>query len=1134
MATGLLGQLPDLGELEQVRGSVEHGLDGALQGVLRDPARLIGPLTDGLGSISSAFPDLVSLVGPLAGQSSQIGSALPSGLDQQVGAVAPLLSAAEHAVSSSALAPILDDLRAGKSMNEIARDALEVTFQQALGSLPGLTGSALPAGAPAAVNDLLAAAGSFGGGGADPEALASFLAEHVVGVPVEPLRGVLAVHDHLFGTLDTLLATASTSVEGAQGALVGSLDAAATRFEALNPTAAADWAALATALNDARVRDQALLDALRAIPGQVYARLDELDPSRYVERLRASLLPLGVPAASGSGHGAFTALEGLATSFIEPLDELAAALATTTPGAFSGQLRAGLDQLLSVFDVLADAVQNNPVLHFFDDFKQIVDRIAAAIQSVQTTIQEGIRAVLSVVDSVVGEFNQVRQRVESAIRTLQAAIDAIDVDALAHAVEGVLNAFNDTLAAIPLKDLKDKLDQALTTVDGLVRNLAETARAALHQVEGFVSALEGLSFDPIARPVIGAMDTIHDTVAALHPDLLPDPLKSSLHEAVAAFKAQFGGDPGQWFESQVTRVLGELFDRAAKAVADVVNGVRSKIHQFAEAIGKLDPAKLLEPVTTLFQEVTDALAGLNARTLLAPAQKLIDDGLAALAAISPDRLLRPLEDAFEREVMAPIARFKPSDLLAPLIQAFQPFEDLVGKLDFSEAIGGMGAAVTDFLGSARGQLSGAVDGSNLPGVGGAANQPRQILDLLNPASTVDDWATALNHLLGSYNPSAFLAPIRDALAPVDNVLTGASDELLVATFSRLKPLAAVTDLVSGAATTRAFGAALERVAAAIERNQPTAVVAALSGNYRRCQEAFGRIDAAALPPNLRPRYEAVRVALAALDPATTIAAMAGVFAPLPARLRQLARPIDLTDLATTFGGALSTLAGRLPGFLLGDLTPGNIRAGLAAFSPTALIARVDARFQAFLQAAQRFGPSIQAAVEGLLERLGDKLVEVSPAALFEKFDGLFKPIRDAIAAVSPRALAQTLDEAYATLVAKLATIHPKVLREAVQPLFDTVVRTLTDLKVKVLAAIGAAIDAALTKLRATLAALDPRAVIVGLGNLFAVIRQALDELNLEPLLNRLLAAVDKLRSDLTNTLHRCSTRFDAMLGALSV
>jgi len=1125
---GLLDKLPDLGELEQVRDLVQGGLDEAWQQV-RQPDSLLEPLTGALTSLRDQVPDVAGLLEPLADQRNQIAGTLPSGLDQQVEALAPLLDQVGQLVDTSVLGPFIQDLRAGRSINEIAQDRLQAVLeQQLLGQLPNITGAALPAGAQQSVDDLLSAAGNFGAGTPDPSALADFLGEQILGVPMGPLAEAAGVHDRFLGVIDGLLAASNGDLSNLEETLATSILTAAESLEALDPGQASDWQAALETLQEAEGSLDDLLGSLQALPGTIYQGLGQINLEGYKADLQGALQALpGVLSGSASGLGRSASLESLADTILQPLEEMTEILAQISPAQFTAALGASLDELLAMFDRMVAAAEDNPVFDFLDDLTGVVGTVADAIGNVRSAIDSAIQAVVQAVGQVLDAFQGIQAQVEAAFQALQQAIQAVDIDALVAAVEDILDQIDNLLAQIPLPDLKDTLDQALTTIEQLVTAVSEATEGALQQAEGLLSALAKIEFGPLVDPVIEAMAAIRDAVSAIEPGLLPDALRSQLGVIVDAFRSEFGSDPSQWFQDNVIDYLGHLFDEAVEAVRQLAEGLQAKLGEFAAALGQIDPAKLLEPVTQIYTRLNDAIAGLNSEKLLAPAHTLLDEALAQLQALSPEALFAPLEQAFEQEILEPVQSFKPSDLLQPLSDAFQPIDELLGNLDFADAFGELGQTMADFVGSTQGSLTDALDFSGLPGAGAVAGQVQPLLGLLKPTTSMDEWTQAMDGILNAYRPAAILEPIQEALAPVESALSGAADELLVSTFGHLKAVANVTRT---SAMGDLFADRMEQVAQALESHVPEALASGLDDRYTHLLAALEGIDPASVPEGLRPQYDAARAAIAGLEPSAALNGFGEALALLPFRVRQAAaRPVDLSDLEEEFGTALDQVAGLLPGFVFGELTADSIQQGLAAFSPTSLIGRIDQAFDAFRTTAERFAPAIQVAVEGFVENLGEKLAALSPAALLERFNQVFQPMRDLLQQLSPQAIGQALDEAHAQLVEQLAQIHPRVIRQTVQALFDEALSTLEELKQGLLEAVGTAIDQVLARLRETLKALDPQALIVGLGNFFELIQKALEGLTLAPLLDKLIEVFDRLRTDLVDVLQRTTAAFGQMM-----
>lgn len=1129
MANGLLQQLPSLDSLTRVRATIGAGLDTALGrldtlGDLAGAAAPLRPLAEALAAAGAA-PDPGALLEPLDGVREQLSAALPGDLDRAIDAVGPLLDALLQLVDGSDLAPILDELRAGRSINEIAQAALGQVVQRVVGQLPGLVGGALSSEGRSAIAELLQAAGSLAGT-AEPAAVADFLVERVLGAPLAPLAQLAELRSAQISVASGLPDRLEADLAPARQTLLLSLHAAADRLVALDPADPSAWAGVLDWLRQARGELAELRGAMQATPGAVEAALVALDPTRYRDELRGALQALAAATSGGKAAlGRNASLEQLVQGMIDPLDELTATIGALSPGAFSAQLRERLAALGALLDALGEQVRSNPVLDLFADLQDVVGVIADAIGGVRQAFEQGIAALLQAADQVRAPVDQVRAGLTDAFAALNQALGALDIDALVAGVEQALSELVALLGQLPLAELRVLLDQALTTVEGLVEQLSAVAEATLGQAEPIVSTLAQIDLEQPVAPIIAALQTLRETIAAVDLSMLPDSLRGELDALVSPFLTGLQGSLDE-IDAALRRGLAEL----TGGLSDLAATLQRQFERFVDAVGELDPGSLLAPLVEQFAQLEQRLAGLSGAQALAPLREQLADVRAGLEQANPERLLAPLAQAFEEQVLAPVQQLRPVDLLQPLAAALAPVEELLDRLDFAAALGELGAATGELVGEAQRSLLGAVEPGALPGLDGVGDSVQPLLNLLRPGATVGEWASGMNDLLGAYRPGAILQPVARALQPLDDWLSGASDAQLLAAFGTLQSRLQALDHLEPPA--ELFDAPLEQAAATLEASQPTALLASLAPPYARLRDALAAIERAQLPAALHSAYDEAVALVATLDPGPVFAPMAPVFAGLPGRLRALAAaPAELGALRAEFSGALSLASGAFPAFLRDPLTPDGLRAGLAAFSPGAQIRRLEERFDAFLAAAERFGPTIQASVEQFMETLGERVAKLSPAALFERFDELFAPIRSALQTIAPAAIVAALDGAYQELTASLAALNPRAIGATVQPLFDTVLAQLDALQSGLLAALTAAIDRVLSELRALLGQLNPTALIVGLGNFFGLIRDRLAALNLGQFLERLVAALTRLGEQLDAALTRVG---DAVTGLVEV
>ncbi|MFQ3662077.1 MAG: hypothetical protein SNJ69_06745 [Chloroflexaceae bacterium] len=1125
MANGLLQQLPSLDGLTRVRATIGEGFDTALGrlGTLGDLAGADAPLRPLVEALDTAgaIPDPGALLEPLDGVREQLSAALPTDLDDALDAVEPLLDALLQLVDGSDLAPILDELRAGRSINEIAQAALDQVVQRALGQLPGLVGGALGGDGRSAIAELLQAAGSLAGT-AEPATIADFLVERVLGAPLAPLAQLAELRSAQISVACGLPGQLDGGIVPVRQILLLTLNAAADRLAALDPADPSAWADALDWLREARRGLNELRGAMQAAPAAVEAALAALDPTRYRGELRGALQALAAATRGGAAAlGRNASLERLVQGMIDPLDELTATIGALSPGAFSAQLREQLAALGALLDALGEQVRSNPILDLFADLQDVVGVIADAIGGVRQALEQGIAALLQAADQVLALVDQVRTRLTGAFAALNQALGVLDIDALVAEVEQALGQLAALLEQLPLAELRTMLDQALTTIEGLVEQLSEVAETTLGQAEPIVSALEQIDLEQPVAPITAALQSLRDAIAAVDLSMLPDALRGELDAMVGPFLTGLQGSLDE-IDAALRRGLVEL----TGGLSDLAATLQRQLERFVDAVGELDPGSLLAPLVEQFQQLEQGLADLSGAQALAPLRERLAELRAGLEQANPERLLAPLARAFEEQVLAPVQQLRPADLLQPLAATLAPVEELLGRLDFSAALGGLGAATGELVGEAQRSLLGAVEPGELPGLNGVGDSVQPLLNLLRPGAMISEWASGMNDLLGAYRPGAILQPVARVLQPLDDWLSGASDAQLLAAFGRLQTQLQALDRLE--LPTELFGAPLEQAAATLEASQPVALVASLATPYGRLHAALAAIERAQVPAALHPAYDEVAALVATLDPGPVFAPMAPVFTGLPGRLRALAAaPAELGALRAEFSGALSLASGAFPAFLRDELTPDGLRAGLAAFSPGAQIRRLEERFDAFLAAAERFGPTIQASVEQFMETLGERVANLSPAALFERFDELFAPIRSALQTIAPAAIITALDETYQELMTRLADLNPRAIGAAVQTLFDAALAQLDALQTELLAALAAAIDRVLSQLRVLLGQLNPTALIVGLGNFSGLIRDRLAALNLGQLLARLVAALTRLGEQLDAALTRVG---DALTG----
>jgi hypothetical protein len=697
----------------------------------------------------------------------------------------------------------------------------------------------------------------------------------------------------------------------------------------------------------------------------------------------------------------------------------------------------------------------------------------------------------------------------SALDQLEAAFDAVEaaITAIGAAIEAGLQAVSSAITSVAgeFANVRQRLDDAFAALGEALQqinaeSLAEAVGGLLDQVNEALAAIKLDGLKTLLDQALGAVDGLVKQLSEAVENALQqlDTLGDSLKAIRFGPLAQPVLDAIDDIKDKLASLnFDELPDAAKALIAQAIDAFKG---QFDGDFKQFFDEEVVKPLNDGYDEATTSVQG-----AVETAQGKLTQFNELVGKLDPAQLLKPVTDIYKQltdaitdlngqGIMAParallddakeaLQEAAPQKLLAPLEQAFE--QHVLTPLNALKP-----SALLKPLADAFGRFIERLRGINLAGA--------------------IDWQAALAGALATFRPSNALAPLQTALDSVAARLSNATDALLMDVFGQLAPLTAAPGLVNGAALSQALAQHLQPVTEALELHQPATVAARLAPLHARAVAALGRVEPALLTPGLRRRYDAAQAALAALDPQPFLDDLRATFDALVGAVRGLPNALDFSDLTGEFGNILQGAAGRLPSFLSNELTPAAIRQALPSFSPARLFQQFDERFAALSATLQRFVPQ----------------------ALFERLQQLAERIRVALEGLSPQRVGERLDQVFAQMMAAITALHPRAITERLQSLFDDALAKLDDLTQRLVAHVTAALDAALGRIRDVVKALDPQAILAGLGNFFNVIKQALDKLNLTELLARLLKIFDGLKADLTSTLKRAAAKFGEMATAV--
>jgi hypothetical protein len=1121
VANGILASLPATDTIQQALGTAQGQFEQALSDLTDNPARFAEPLLQALGPVTAQLPtDASAWTGPVATLIDGVQGAIPVDIDDLIAPLTDGLNGIRPLIDGSPLGGMLADLQAGRSFTDIAGEQLQGLSGQALGQFSEQLGALLSGEQLAEARAFLDTLASLQGSPpSDPAQLVGLLSEQFLGVPADLLDGAAALSQQRFDSLANVQQVAGSAIDALETELANRLAAAAAHVQGMDATLEGSFQALVDLLNQANGALTALVNGLEAVPAAVSAGLNALDVNGWISGLESALRALPQIDASS--------LQQVADQLLEPLTYLNDLLATIDPAQLVTQLHGMLNAMLQAVDAVLSFLTDNPIFSFFDDLREKVQ-----VLDVQA-IHDGLDAILQRIKEVVDAFDTeaIKGLIEGALGAVETALEAIDLAGAIASCVDLLQQIAGFLDTIPLADVTGAIDGVLATVDGLISSLDAGSQTAAGEIGAVLGQLGNLSFYPQAEPAIEAIEAIAELVASFDLSILPSSMADALRAACREFKDSFGPSPGQHFQQNIVQAVDDAFSEIEDPLRQAMVAIGEKLDALAGEIEGYDPGQWLAPLADLVDRLVQAVGQFSGEELLRPVETARQELLAALGSFSPADLFAPLEQAYD-QVLGQLQGFTPGDLLQPLVDLYSTVDGMIQSLDLTAHLNGLGSSASDTFDGAHSQLMGAFDLSSLPGeLGDLTGQIQPLLDILTPGTTPEQAASNLQTFFQDMKPGKLFEPLQGVYDDLLGLLDAVSDDVLLEVYGQLKT-GLVTNLekVDPAALSRLLGAQFDALSTAVGTNAPQAVASGLQSGYQALSGAFQAIDAGAVPDALQPLYQQAQALVNSLNPATRLGPLQSAFQPLAAQVEAAGQAADLSRLGPAFGPIGARLEAIVPDFLSHDLTVESIREGMAGLSPAALAARVDEPFDQFYASVQALSPALQAEYESFLDALGEKLMMLNPFAIFDKFRQIYQAIVDQILAVDPQAVADALnDDIYGPLLAKFEVLHPRALRQEVQETFDRVKARIESLD---LGAAAAAIDDVLGTLQEKLNELKGVVDAEALQMLFAHVGDALRNLAIVDLFQKLVDALARLADDLDRTLSVAAAAFDEMIAAL--
>lgn len=645
--------------------------------------------------------------------------------------------------------------------------------------------------------------------------------------------------------------------------------------------------------------------------------------------------------------------------------------------------------------------------------------LATRIQSfdlsqVVAPLGDALGQVTQVFRSVGDVMAEVTATVQTALDRVRAAVQAVPIDSVISAIQGILSPISRALDLISslVAGIEDVIEtaagaakQALTTVEDavdhfkhdvdeffggartLVRDLdlKEKIDVVANAVKAAATAIASAELGPYFDTASQAISTTADVVGAVPFNLMPDSMAADVEAALKPIRDVDAGAVQARIEDilQIQDGKFQLRDEISagvsavqekyQALLDVVEAhnprqylvaLDRKLDALKTKISELVPSVALEPLQAAIDELKATVGGFDLRALLAPVDHAFHEILSALDGFSPAQLLaepeRRLREARERVVgLVQLRAWKPA-----LDRVSARAEQLVERIDPER----LEPQLTAALEEARGLLDRIPDTSALGGLGAVVAALVSGADLRIEAST---FPVVMGWIGGTGGTPALEQHAAATVSHLDQVRARVQGlELVQLNQSLSERVNALTAAVESLAASEAKTS----LSAAVARIDVTAMVGSLVPNRARLEASI--VTATERAQTLRHLgFSEVNV---------TVARLREAWAPL--------RTVTELISSVTARLGLPHIEEGLAPFLralLASVTPERL-VGLAMPIFRALRARVLGLIAAVLT-------PIQAAIDELLRSVD--ALDLAP--LRESLEGVYRAARHPIEALTP-------------------------------------------------------------------------------------------------------------------------------------
>lgn len=356
----------------------------------------------------------------------------------------------------------------------------------------------------------------------------------------------------------------------------------------------------------------------------------------------------------------------------------------------AGRLLAEINTQLSTLPLADFEATGNAITEWLEDltdgldFSAIQQPISDVADAVRTATDELDQALVRVTLQIQDMFEQADQvlagvdttaiisQAEDAFKTFgdeltQSVMDLFGpardgISTVVTKLESTVTEFDPAQLIIPVQEVLNKITGVLS--EGDVATLIERIRATLDDV---AAQIENLSFAPLTDKVVKAIEDIADELRAINTDDLSTTLQMALQAALAVLPeslspliAPLTDEFGELVESGPVLLLDKVKDQPARLMDNIRrfepgtllgDSLQEPFGQVVKQMEAFRPSALFDLVSDEFDLVKQRLIkDADPAVVLAPLQTVYNQASIGLQQIQPDALVAPLEEALNEAV----------------------------------------------------------------------------------------------------------------------------------------------------------------------------------------------------------------------------------------------------------------------------------------------------------------------------------------------------------------------------------------------------------------------------------------------------------------------------------------------------